>query len=126
MINENNRNNQLRIDENNRYNQFRIDENNRNNQVNFDELFLCSLVCRRQTKFSQSLLVTSCQYANNGKSLHCRQKMAWQEVAERGRSRWSGRKLAPPTRAIPPRRCHDIVELIMKSVISYGSDTRSY
>ena len=39
MINENNRNNQLRIDENNRNNQFRIDENNRNNQSRFDELF---------------------------------------------------------------------------------------
>ena len=39
MINENNRNNQLRIDENNRNNQFRIDENNRNNQARFDELF---------------------------------------------------------------------------------------
>jgi hypothetical protein len=39
MINENNRNNQLRIDENNRNNQFRIDENNRNTQLRFDELF---------------------------------------------------------------------------------------
>ena len=39
MINENNRNNQLRIDENNKNNQFRIDENNRNNQAKFDELF---------------------------------------------------------------------------------------
>jgi len=39
MINENNRNNQLRIDENNRNNQFRIDENNRNTQLKFDELF---------------------------------------------------------------------------------------
>ena len=39
MINENNRNNQLRIDENNRNNQFRIDENNRNTQIRFDELF---------------------------------------------------------------------------------------
>ena len=39
MINENNRNNQLRIDENNMNNQFRIDENNRNNQIRFDELF---------------------------------------------------------------------------------------
>ena len=39
MINENNRNNQLRIDENNMNNQFRIDENNRNNRILFDELF---------------------------------------------------------------------------------------
>jgi len=39
MINENNRNNQLRIDENNMNNQFRIDENNRNNQLRFDELY---------------------------------------------------------------------------------------
>ena len=39
MINENNRNNQLRIDENNMNNQFRIDENNRNNQIRFDVLF---------------------------------------------------------------------------------------
>ncbi len=38
MIDENNRNNQLRIDENNRNNQFRIDENNRNTQLRFDEL----------------------------------------------------------------------------------------
>jgi len=39
MINENNRNNQLRIDENNMNNQFRIDENNINNQLRFDELY---------------------------------------------------------------------------------------
>jgi hypothetical protein len=39
MINENNRNNQLRIDENNRNNEFRIDENNRNTQFRIDELF---------------------------------------------------------------------------------------
>ena len=38
MINENNRNNQLRIDENNRNNQFRIDENNKNNQLRIDEI----------------------------------------------------------------------------------------
>jgi hypothetical protein len=38
MINETNRNNQLRIDENNRNNQLRIDENNRNNQYRYDEL----------------------------------------------------------------------------------------
>jgi hypothetical protein len=44
----------------------------------------------------------------------------------RGRRRWSGWKLAPPTRAIPPRRCHDIGEHIMKSVISHGCDIRSY
>jgi hypothetical protein len=44
----------------------------------------------------------------------------------RGRRRWSGWKLAPPTRAIPPRRCHDIGEYIMKSVISHGCDIRSY
>ena len=39
MINENNRNNQLRIDENNRNNQLRIDEINMNNQLRIDELF---------------------------------------------------------------------------------------
>ena len=39
MINENNRNNQLRIVKNNRNNQFRIDENNKNNQLRIDELF---------------------------------------------------------------------------------------
>ena len=39
MINENNRNIQLKLDENNRNIQLRIDENNRNNQVRFDELF---------------------------------------------------------------------------------------
>jgi hypothetical protein len=39
MINENNRNNQLRIDENNRNNQLRFDENNRNNQLRFDDLY---------------------------------------------------------------------------------------
>ncbi len=48
----------------------------------------------------------------------------------RGRRRWSAwpRRLpvAPPTRAIPPRRCHDIGEHIMKSVISHGCDIRSY
>jgi len=38
MINENNRNNQLRIDENNKNNEFRINENNRNTQLRFDEL----------------------------------------------------------------------------------------
>jgi len=37
-IEENNRNNQLRIDENNRNNQLRIEENNRNNQYRYDEL----------------------------------------------------------------------------------------
>ena len=44
----------------------------------------------------------------------------------RGRRRRSCWKLAPPTRAIPPRRCHDIGEHIMKSVISQGCDIRSY
>ena len=39
MINENNRNDQLRIDENNRNDQLRIDENHRNNQLRIDELF---------------------------------------------------------------------------------------
>ncbi len=34
--------------------------------------------------------------------------------------------LAPPTSAIPPRRCHDIGEHIMKSVISHDCDIRSY
>ena len=38
MINENNRNNQLRIDENNKNNEFRINGNNRNTQLRFDEL----------------------------------------------------------------------------------------
>ena len=38
MINENNRNNQLRIDENNRNNQLRIDENNRNNEIKINEI----------------------------------------------------------------------------------------
>jgi len=38
MINDNNRNTQLRIDENNKNNQLRFDENNRNNQLTFDEL----------------------------------------------------------------------------------------
>ena len=37
-IDENNRNNQLRIDENNKNNEFRINENNRNTQLRFDEL----------------------------------------------------------------------------------------
>ena len=44
----------------------------------------------------------------------------------RGRRRWSGWKLAPPTLAIPPRRCHDIGEHIMKSVISHGYDIPTY
>jgi hypothetical protein len=39
MINENHRNDQLRIDENNRNNQLRIDENHRNDQLRIDELF---------------------------------------------------------------------------------------
>ena len=39
IINENNRNDQLRIDENHRNNQLRIDENHRNNQLRIDELF---------------------------------------------------------------------------------------
>jgi hypothetical protein len=39
IINENNRNIQLRIDENNRNLQLRFDENNRNIQLRFDELF---------------------------------------------------------------------------------------
>jgi hypothetical protein len=38
MINENNRNNQLRIDEINKNNQIRIEEINRNNQTRIDEL----------------------------------------------------------------------------------------
>jgi hypothetical protein len=38
MINENNRNNQLRIDENNRNNQLRIDENNKNNEIKINEI----------------------------------------------------------------------------------------
>ena len=38
MINENNRNNQLRIDENNRNNQIRIEEINKNNQLRFEEI----------------------------------------------------------------------------------------
>jgi len=38
MINENNRNNQLRIDENNINNQMRIDEINKNNQLRIDEI----------------------------------------------------------------------------------------
>ena len=44
----------------------------------------------------------------------------------RGRRRWSGWKLAPPTRPIPPRRWHDIGEHIMKSVISHGFDIMIY
>jgi hypothetical protein len=39
MINESNRNIQLRLDESNRSIQLRLDESNRNNQVRFDELF---------------------------------------------------------------------------------------
>ena len=39
MINQYNRNIQLRFDENNRNIQLRFDENNRNNQLRFDELF---------------------------------------------------------------------------------------
>ena len=38
MINENNRNNQLRIDEINKNNQLRIEEINKNNQMRIDEL----------------------------------------------------------------------------------------
>ena len=38
MINENTRNNQLKIDENNRNNQLRIDENNRNNEIKINEI----------------------------------------------------------------------------------------
>ena len=38
MINENNRNNQLRIDENNKNNQLRIEEINKNNQMKIEEL----------------------------------------------------------------------------------------
>ncbi len=38
MINENNRNNQLRIDENNKNNQMRIEEINKNNQLRFEEI----------------------------------------------------------------------------------------
>jgi hypothetical protein len=37
-----------------------------------------------------------------------------------------GAAVAPPTRAIPPRRCHDIGEHIMKSVISHGYNIRTY
>ncbi len=44
----------------------------------------------------------------------------------RGRRRWSALRLEPPTRAIPPRRCNDIDEHIMKSVISHGYDIRRY
>ena len=44
----------------------------------------------------------------------------------RGRRRWSTWRMAPPTRAIPPHRCHDIGEHIMKSVISHGCDIRRY
>ena len=40
MINEYNRNIQLRIDDNNRNIQLRFDEINRNNQLRFDELLL--------------------------------------------------------------------------------------
>ena len=39
MINESNRNIQLRLDESNRSIQLKLDESNRNNQVRFDELF---------------------------------------------------------------------------------------
>ena len=46
---------------------------------------------------------------------------------QRGRSRWSAWRLAPPTRPIPPRRrCHDIGCDITKSMISYGYDIPSY
>ena len=38
MINENNRNNQLRIDEINKNNQLRFEEINKNNQTRIDEL----------------------------------------------------------------------------------------
>ena len=41
MINENNRNIQLKIDENNRNIQLRIDENNRNNQLRIEEIDRC-------------------------------------------------------------------------------------
>jgi hypothetical protein len=44
----------------------------------------------------------------------------------RGRRRWSTWPLAAPTSAIPPRRCHDIGEHIMKSVISDGYDIPTY
>ena len=44
----------------------------------------------------------------------------------RGRRRWSTWPLAAPTSAIPPRRCHDIGEHIMKSVISHGYDIPTY
>ncbi len=53
----------------------------------------------------------------------------WQPstLAMRGQRKWSTWKLAPPTRAIPlPRRCHDIGEHIMKSVISHCCDIRNY
>lgn len=39
MINENNRNIQLKLDEGNQNIQLRLDEGNQNNQVRFDELF---------------------------------------------------------------------------------------
>ena len=38
MINENNRNNQLRIDENNRNNEIKINENNRNSEIKINEI----------------------------------------------------------------------------------------
>ena len=38
MINENNRNNQMRIDEINKNSQLRIDELNKNNQIKLEEL----------------------------------------------------------------------------------------
>ncbi len=44
----------------------------------------------------------------------------------RGQRRWSTWKLAPQTRAIPPRRWHDVGKHMMKSVISHGCDIRSY
>ena len=40
MINENNRNIQLRMDENNRNNELRIEEINRNDQLRWDELYI--------------------------------------------------------------------------------------
>ena len=38
MINENNRNNQIKIDENNRNNQIRFEEINKNNQLRIEEI----------------------------------------------------------------------------------------
>jgi hypothetical protein len=57
---------------------------------------------------------------------HTWYRAAGLETSDSTRRRWSAWRLAPPTCAIPPRRCHDIGEHIMKSVISHGCDIRSY